>query len=653
MDDKNISNSSTPNIELHALDIVLDSFAAATQNPNTTRAELYDDFHRRILACTDSLASAVFTRRPNNQFTMVSHAGWDNLSPSVLAYVHKTIKHQFSDKTTSLLKTDVATFVGKSKSVNGIEFVYILVRKTDPDALVDQVLADLTKEISTQIETFEIRRSAARKPQALRDLTHLVQLTQNVGKSKNTTQLAMHLVNDLAKSTGADRVCFFRANGKLTAVSGVSQVALKTSLARNLSRVARIVKSVGSPVESTDNQVTMGDERGVNLVSDLMEDLDSEVLYVSPIESEGRCSGIVSFEYFQSEAMDKEWIDQRALIVESLAFVGPIVNRAVAVNSIPFIGLFDFFFNKVLTRPIRFLMWLATMTSLVLIGVYFLLFVERPFEIHAEGKLQPTVKRNIFSPQDGEIRSLLVEEGSLVDVGQQLAIIESSELSDQMIVLEGELAETNQQLQNLLVADFQIDSNSDTEDQNANRQTDIASEIERLKSHTETIKKRIELLELQSDQLTLVSPIKGRVTTPDVNQRLDSRPVNRGDLLMAISDLDGQWEIELMVPDNRVEFIRTVETSGDSKFPAVRYRIASDSETIYEGTIREFDFRVQSSPDENESFARAMLDIDESELAGNLNLGSRVVAKINCGKRNNWFLLTYELKNKVREWFFY
>jgi hypothetical protein len=36
-----------------------------------------------------------------------------------------------------------------------------------------------------------------------------------------------------------------------------------------------------------------------------------------------------------------------------------------------------------------------------------------------------------------------------------------------------------------------------------------------------------------------------------------------------------------------------------------------------------------------------------------LRLGSRVVAKIDCGPKTNWFLLTYELKNKLNEWFFW
>ena len=641
------TGASQSNIDLNALDIVLDTFVTAAKDPETSRGDLYGQFHRRLIAATDAMASAVFSKRPDSQFTMVSHEGWRKLDAKSLAEIKNSIKHQYSSKNINVRNNGISTFVGKSKAVNGVEFLYVLVRRKDPDPLVHQVFEDLTQEIASQIETFEIRRTVTRKPKAIQDLAHLVQLTQNIGKSKNLTQLAMHLVNDLSKSTGADRVCFFNPSGKLIAVSGVSQVSFKTSLARNLSRIARIAKSSNMPIESSENQVVFGDTRRLKKVQNLVGDLDSEVLYVSPIQSEKRCRGIVSFEYFQQAELDKEWTDQRNLIVESLAFIAPVVGRVVEVNSIPGIRFFDFLFNNLITKPVRLLLWAVALSSLVLVGLYFLLLVERPFEIHAEGVLQPIVTRNVFSPQDGEIKSLFVKEGTLVEAGQQLALIESKELQDQIIVVRGEMAETNQELQNLALADYRL-SNSDSPDEEAiDRQMETASEIKRLNARMETLQTRLELFQQQAAELVVVSPITGQVTTADVDHRLDSRPVNRGDLLLAVSDMNGEWEVELMVPDRRIEFIE------DADSPSVRFRIASDSELIYDGEIREFDFRVEANTETTDTHARAILDFDESKHGGNLRAGSRVIAKIDCGKKNNLFLLTYELRNRIRQWFFY
>jgi hypothetical protein len=216
-----------------------------------------------------------------------------------------------------------------------------------------------------------------------------------------------------------------------------------------------------------------------------------------------------------------------------------------------------------------------------------------------------------------------------------------------MIVVEGELAEANQQLQNLMVADFQLSNDPDPNQRTIDQQTQTASDIERLRARMQSLTQRLELFENQMAELTLTAPIHGQITTPDVDHRLESRPVNRGDLLMAISAMDGQWELRLEVPDNRVEFIEAAD------LPAVRFRIAAASQTLYRGEIREFDFRVQKSPIDNQSFAYALVDIDESALGGRLRLGSRVIAKIDCGRRNNFFLLTYELRDRFKQWFFF
>jgi hypothetical protein len=112
-----------------------------------------------------------------------------------------------------------------------------------------------------------------------------------------------------------------------------------------------------------------------------------------------------------------------------------------------------------------------------------------------------------------------------------------------------------------------------------------------------------------------------------------------------------------MIPDNRVAFIKEFHAATNDpdskKKPAVRFRVAADSEQLFDGEIRKFDYRVKKSPEDAQSYSRALVDIDETKLAENLRLGVRVIAKIDCGERSNFFLLTYELKDKIREWFFY
>ncbi len=639
-------------LDLHALDAVLNSFVQTAQSESTTRDELYETFHPRLVTSTDAFASAVFSKRPGSQFTMVSQAGWRQLDSQSLVDIKDSIKQQYNHPQPSRSLPNstsrITTFVGRTKPVEGVEFLAVLVRKKDADPLVEQLIAELINEVANQIETYEIRRCAGQRPKVLQDLTHLVQLTQNVAKAGSWAQLTMHLVNDLAKATQADRVCFFNPNGRLLAVSGVSQVALKTNLARSLSRLARVASKNRSSIESTADQVVLDTVRKQQHIKQWLEELDSEVIYVCPLEHDRRSCGVVSFEYFQSVPSKSDWVDRRNLISQSIAFLAPIVDRAMQINTIPGIRTLDFLFNKILRKPIRLALWLVACSLLLIGGMYLLFWVERPFEVHAEGVLQPRNIRHVFSPSDGEIVSLLVHDASPVEADQLLIVVESKTLSDQLLAVEGELAETNQELQNILLVDPQQErSQARDEEEGVDQQTQAAAEVERLKAKTATLQKRLSLLTSQVLELRLTAPIRGQVTTSDVEQRLISRPVNRGDLLMSIAEMDGEWEIEMRIPDNRLEFIRSATS------PQLRFRLAASSEQVYRGELREYDFRAQPHENQTPTTVRVLVDFEESELTDQLRLGSRVVAKIDCGKKNNWFLLTYELKNKLNEWFFW
>jgi hypothetical protein len=150
--------STDTNLDLHNLDAVLNAFIAATQDRATARAEVYEDFHRRLIACTGSLAAAVFSKRADSQFTMISQSGWRELNPSSLAEVKQAIKQIYAGDNRT--KTpQVATFVGRTAPINGVEFLYVLVRPRETDPLVEQLLEDLTVEIVNQIEIYVMRRA--------------------------------------------------------------------------------------------------------------------------------------------------------------------------------------------------------------------------------------------------------------------------------------------------------------------------------------------------------------------------------------------------------------------------------------------------------------------------------------------------------------
>jgi multidrug efflux pump subunit AcrA (membrane-fusion protein) len=184
-------------------------------------------------------------------------------------------------------------------------------------------------------------------------------------------------------------------------------------------------------------------------------------------------------------------------------------------------------------------------------------------------------------------------------------------------------------------------------------ETKTASDIERLKIRLRTLESRLAFFENKKSQLEINSPIAGQITTPNLRQRLTDRPINRGDLMMTVSDTNGQWEVELQVPDNRIEFVTTAQAENREQPLEVIFRLASDSEKTFTGKLARLDYRSDKRSEEDQTMVLAYVTIDEQELGESLRLGTRVYGKISCGKRHNFFLLTYEAKHKIQEWLFH
>ena len=633
--------------DVQSLDLLLDSFAESVADPNCERSKLYASINQNIVACTESQASAILVKNQEEQIRVVHQFGWNDLKPGVSKELDKHVRQILNGQQRAGLKNhSLRTYIGACTPQNGLTFLYILVR-TKPDAeLAGQVFCDLANEIATQISAFESRLAAEQDPKSIVGIGQLAQAGQNLGKSFGLDEMSFHLVNDLAKITKADRVTYVANTGKIKAVSGVSQVSLQTSVARNLSKIARNAVTWHQTIEWADGDIATDGNRTIRGLPQLIQDLNSAAGFAIPSNPSGRACGVLLFEYFSNESELN--FERHELVNEAVNFVSPILARGVQVNSIPAIKSLNFLFNRFLKKPVRVLI-ASVVLLMASIGLLSLLFgVERPLEIYGEGKLQTSRVQHVFSHIEGGIDQLLVQEGTNLEKDQRLLVISSKDLNNELVTIEGEMEESKQELSNLLLADFD-DSSNDTA---AVDQTKNANDIERLKIRLNTLDARLAFYEGKKSDLVINSPISGQVTTTHLRQRLTGRPIKRGDLLMTVSDTEGQWEIELEVPDNRIGFVKHAQAeSGDQPLEVV-FRLASDSKKNYRGTLKRLDYRSDERADTEKSVVLAYVDINESELGDALRLGTRVHGKICCGDRNNFFLLTYETRNKIREWLF-
>jgi multidrug efflux pump subunit AcrA (membrane-fusion protein) len=647
--------SSSAGFDLTALDVLLDSIANEATKPGLSRDDFYGATNRKLIASTESIASLVWVAHPNGQVRSAGDSakenGWSKLSAEqrkeVQAAVSEHLKSDASSAPAIRSLSFAKAYLDSREARNGLRFIYVLLRQAQDSDLVEQVFSDLSAELVSQIEIFENTRSAEAPNKTSQDLTHFAQLMQNLGKSGSLKELAFHLVNDVAKITGADRVSYLDAAGRMQAISGASQISFRTSTVRNLVRLGKTVLAAKQNLDWQWPEIGFDGKHLPRNAKKMVEATGSPIGYAVLCQSEGKSSGVLILEYFSDEDVGPS-VERGQLITEVVNFSSPVIRRSTQFHSIPAIGILDVVFNQLLASPVRLLLWMATIGLLAWLAIYGLFFVPQPFEIYGEGVLLPVNQRHVFAQLDGEIDQLLVDENSIVADAQQLLVIEAKGLEKEIIAIEGEVAESQQQLRNLQLTE------SDAEGEDAlTEETKRASEVERLKIRLSSLNARLKFFEDQQSRQTVVSPIAGVVTTQNLRERLVDRPINRGDLLMSIAQADGPWHIEVKIPDNRIEFVVAAMDQSAEEMLDVHFRLKSDSASSYTGKLVDLDYRSDLRDGEDRTSVIATVSIDEKELDQSLRLGARVYAKVACGERNNFYLLTYELRDRIDEWFFW
>ena len=184
--------------------------------------------------------------------------------------------------------------------------------------------------------------------------------------------------------------------------------------------------------------------------------------------------------------------------------------------------------------------------------------------------------------------------------------------------------------------------------------TEIAGKIKLTKIRILGLQKQKEFLESDKAKLLVEAPISGVVTTSNLKQRLDARPVNRGNHLVSIANDEGPWELVLLVPEEIMGYVRSSDLDSESPLQ-VRFRMASDGTKTYQGRVSEIDFRTSSRTEvvPGSSSVEVTVDFDKNEIGSSLRLNSQVHARIDCGMRTRFFLYTYQIRDKVRRWLFY
>ncbi len=429
-----------------------------------------------------------------------------------------------------------------------------------------------------------------------------------------------------------------RHRGRWTAmaVSGCDRVNRRSPVVACLERLAGIVAAGGAAVYSGKDREELPPELEQPL-DDYHDQTSARFVALLPLspeaasEEDGAAVGGAPFAVLVVEQFSQDGCDSSREVSEAVCqHSASALKHALRFEQMPLRRVGLLLESSRWVKWFRERPWSVGLATLAAIFVLVAAVIPAELRVEADGALQPRVRRHLFAPADGVVEQLLVENaGEEVDADQELLRLRDSELQYEIERVLGELETARKQLAALEAERLRSDRTSRSDLREA---TQRSGEEETLKKRIEGLVRQQTLLNGRRDKLSVRSPMKGRLLTWNAEELLQSRPVARGQILLTVADLDGEWIVEVEIPDDRVGDVVEALRSEQGALTA-HFILATAPEKRYSGNLEWIspatDVRAGAMP------TVAAVVVPENQVAMRaLRPGASVVVKIDCGRRS-------------------
>ena len=265
--------------------------------------------------------------------------------------------------------------------------------------------------------------------------------------------------------------------------------------------------------------------------------------------------------------------------------------------------------------------------------------LQRPFSVRATGELLPKIEQTVSAQVDGNVATVEVEHGQKVVAGQHLARIHSPDLISEIESIDGEYAKTRQLIESKKILMGQYGHAGDPALVGR-----LAAEVSDLQFQLELLQNRQTFLNEKRQQLNIVAPRRGQIITWRPQANLLGKPVRWGDPLFQIADLDGNWEVVLQVPEQRIGYVWDQIGKVDVDL-SVNFFLKSNPNQRYQSSVIEIAQSVEIDP---ELGALTTIRCRVPEELKHCRHGASVVADIDCGNRSLAFVCFGEFWDSLR-----
>ena len=461
-------------------------------------------------------------------------------------------------------------------------------------------------------------------------------------RSLDLNEVANVAVNDGRILFGVDRVSLALKRGRkavIKAVSGQESVHPRGNLIRTLRTLTRKVIAAGEPFRYDGTLQAVPKELEEPLAEFIQESAARFLLIVPLLEPER----LVKPDDLSQKATSSRQVRKPigALIIERMSSSEPTPELKSTLDAVTdHIAAATFnarshssIFLLPLWRTIgSFFEWLRgrrlAIAAVILVALAgagaALVLVPWEYRVDARGQLMPIIQREVFAPWDGQVIELLVEDGDLVAVDQPLIQLRNDELEAKLVEVKNEIDEKQKLLVSLKAQYDESEKQGKVDDKLRAQGKRVETQVE-----LEGAKLQYEILKDRRARLTVCAPIAGKVTTFQLKQLLQNRPVKRGDVLLEVMDETGDWQLELEIAEHRVGRILRAQQSLSPELD-IEYRLLTSPELSYQAKLKSLSTRTVTAEEQGSVLeARASLD---TSLLPKRTIGAQVRARIGCGQ---------------------
>ncbi|HET6327372.1 MAG TPA: GAF domain-containing protein [Planctomycetaceae bacterium] len=505
------------------------------------------------------------------------------------------------------------------------------------------------------------RQQADSQPQdAASFLTDFEQFLLQLQRGEDVEEVATTAANDGRQLLGCDRLSVAIHKGvktSIVAISGQDSVNARANLTRAMAQIADRVIELREPLTFSGkiDELPPQIERPL---ADFVQESGSRMVKLLPlVEPEPLISRRDDDQRRKAPPRPRETIG--CLVIEQTAesrprvtvearsallaeHVSAVLTRARQNDRILFLRLWqtlghgvEWFHGRRLAKA------LAALAGVVLV-VAALWLVPYDYRVTGKGKLMPVRRHQIFAPENGDVIQIFVHGGDKVKEGQPLLQLRNEQLT----------AEYSDNLYKLEQAVQQVRSSGAEENQSRNEGDHVGQLKTSMARHKAEIERDgltdiVKIQKRRVDSLLIKAPMDGRVASFQLEETLQNRPVQQGELLLEDMDESGPWRLELEVEGSRMgHVLRAWKASPDHKLD-VEFIPATALESTFKATLDSISPRSAVSSDQSNIF-EMHASTDVSKIP-DLWIGAEVRAKIDCGPRSLGYVLFGDVVEFIRQ----